>query len=109
MAQRVQVVLEDDVDGGAADETVTFALDGADYEIDLSSANAETLREGLAPWVANARRTGGRRKRVSVTHSTTASTDTKEIREWANAQGLAVSARGRVSSEVRDAYAKAHR
>ena len=109
MAQRVQVVLEDDVDGGAADETVTFALDGADYEIDLSSANAESLREGLAPWVASARRTGGRRKRATSAQAPTASTATKEIREWANGQGLAVSARGRVSSEVREAYAKAHR
>jgi hypothetical protein len=58
MAQKVQIILEDDFDGGAADETVTFALDGAEYEIDLSDANAQALRDALAPWVANGRKTG---------------------------------------------------
>ena len=65
MAQRVQIILEDDYDGGTADETVTFALDGAEYEIDLSSKNATGLREALAPWVAHARKIGGRRKRAT--------------------------------------------
>ena len=63
MAQRVQIILEDDYDGGSADETVSFALDGAEYEIDLSSKNATGLRDALAPWVAHARKIGGRRKR----------------------------------------------
>ena len=56
MAQRVQIILEDDYDGGTAEETVSFALDGAEYEIDLSSKNASGLRDALAPWVAHARR-----------------------------------------------------
>src|SRR4029453_5564288 len=59
MAQRVQIILEDDYDGGSADETVSFALDGAEYEIDLSSKNATGLREALAPWVSHAQRLGG--------------------------------------------------
>ena len=62
MAQRVQIILEDDYDGGEADETVSFALDGAEYEIDLSSANAAELRNALAPWLSHARKVGGRRR-----------------------------------------------
>ena len=61
MAKRVQVVLEDDVDGSLADETVSFGLDGVSYEIDLSAANASALRDQLAKWIGAAQRTGGRR------------------------------------------------
>jgi hypothetical protein len=60
MAQRVQVLLVDDIDGGNAAETVSFALDGVSYEIDLSEANAQKLRDDLASWVGHARRAGGR-------------------------------------------------
>lgn len=104
MAQRVQVILEDDYDGGAADETVTFGLDGAEYEIDLSSENAAKLRDELAGWIGHARKTGGRRKRVGGKSSDGSSTS--EIRAWALANGHDVSSRGRVSSEIRDAYEK---
>ena len=105
MAQRVQIILEDDYDGGTAEETVSFALDGAEYEIDLSSKNATGLREALAPWVARARKTGGRRKRAA---KAAGSSSTSDIRAWALSQGLDVSSRGRVSADVRDAYEKAH-
>jgi hypothetical protein len=105
MAQRVQVILEDDYDGGTAEETVTFALDGAEYEIDLSVENAAELRNALAPWVAHARKTGGRRKRGA---KPVADSSTSEIRAWAHANGHAVSSRGRVSSTVRQAYEAAH-
>ena len=60
MAQKVQVILVDDIDGGEAEESVSFALDGMNYEIDLSAGNATALREALAPWVGHARRVGGR-------------------------------------------------
>ena len=60
MAQKVQVVLVDDLDGGEADETVSFALDGVSYEIDLSSKNAAALRDAFATWVGHGRRVGGR-------------------------------------------------
>lgn len=111
MAQRVQIILEDDYDGGEADETVTFALDGAEYEIDLSSENAAKLRDQLAPWIGHARKTGGRRKRGSAGAAPARSSDsssTSEIRAWALANGHDVSSRGRVSSEVREAYEKAN-
>src|SRR4026207_1708929 len=61
MAQRVQIVLEDDLDGGVAAETVTFGLDGVSYEIDLSDKNAGKLRDEFASWIGHARRSGGRR------------------------------------------------
>lgn len=107
MAQRVQIVLEDDFDGGVADETVSFALDGAEYEIDLSSANADGLRDALAPWLAHARKTGGRRKRAGL-KTGSESSSTSDVRAWAQQNGHDVSSRGRVSSEVREAYDKAH-
>ena len=105
MAQRVQIILEDDYDGGSADETVSFALDGAEYEIDLSSKNATGLREALAPWVSHARKIGGRRKRGT---KAAGSASTSDIRAWALANGHDVSSRGRVSAEVREAYERAH-
>ena len=112
MAQKVQIILEDDYDGSPADETVSFALDGAEYEIDLSSENAAKLRDELAVWIGHARKTGGRRKRASSGSSSAtkadASSSTSEIRAWAAANGHEVSSRGRVSSEVREAYERAH-
>jgi hypothetical protein len=108
MAQRVQVILEDDYDGTPADETVLFGLDGAEYEVDLSSENAQGLRDALAPWVAVARKTGGRRKRVSGTAKSPAGSSTSDIRAWAQANGYEVSSRGRVSAEIREAYEKAN-
>ena len=105
MAQRVQIILEDDYDGSTAEETVAFALDGAEYEIDLSGSNAAKLRDELAVWIGHARKTGGRRKRATKPE---ASSSTSEIRAWAVAQGLDVSSRGRVSAEVREAYERAN-
>lgn len=116
MAQRVQIILEDDYDGGEADETVSFALDGAEYEIDLSSDNANKLRDELAVWIGHARKTGGRRRRAGsavggpakAADSAGGAGSTSEIRAWALANGHDVSSRGRVSSEVREAYERAH-
>lgn len=104
MARRVQVILEDDIDGSVAAETVSFALDGVTYEIDLSVDHAAELREGLTPWSRAARRIGGRRSTKQVKDAG----DNAMIRAWALEQGLQVSARGRVSQEVRDAYHAAH-
>lgn len=110
MAQRVQIILEDDYDGSEADETVSFGLDGVEYEIDLSSKNAAELRESLAVWTAHARKTGGRRRRAAATTTKSAETSSSpsDIRAWAQSEGLEVSSRGRVSAEVREAYERAH-
>lgn len=111
MAQRVQIILEDDYDGGEADETVSFALDGAEYEIDLSSQNASELRNAFAPWLAHARKTGGRkRSRAAAARVPAAESggSTSDIRSWAVENGMEVSSRGRISAEVREAYEQAH-
>lgn len=104
MAQRVQVVLEDDIDGSPATETMTFALDGVSYEIDLSEEHAAQFRDGVSQWVQAARRVGGRR----TTKQAKTGDDNAMIRGWALDQGLPVSTRGRISQEVRDAYQAAH-
>ena len=112
MAQRVQIILEDDYDGGEADETVSFGLDGAEYEIDLSSANAAELRNALAPWLSHARKVGGRRRSRVLLPPRRPPADsagsTSDIRAWALDNGMEVSSRGRISSEVRSAYEQAH-
>ena len=107
MAQRVEVILEDDVDGGSADETVSFSLDGVSYEIDLSTKNANKLRDAFALYVGSARRVGGRRRKGS--RSTTGPAGSSaEIREWARNNGWDIPERGRIASEVREAYTAAH-
>ncbi|NLT56280.1 MAG: Lsr2 family protein [Actinomycetales bacterium] len=113
MAQKVQVLLVDDVDGGEAEETVSFALDGASYEIDLSTGNAQALRDALAPWVGNARRVGskssGRGRSGGGRAARSGSrADLTLVRSWARENGYQVSDRGRVSGEVLAAYDAAH-
>ena len=111
MAQRVNIVLEDDLDGSPADETVTFALDGVTYEIDLSESNATKLRDALAPYVGHGRRAGGRRAasgRSAGSRAAGGRRDLADVREWARKNGHQVSDRGRISAEVQAAYDKAH-
>jgi hypothetical protein len=108
MAQRVQVVLEDDLDGGKASETVSFALDGVSYEIDLSDKNAAKLRDALASWVGHARRAGGRGGAVrrGRARSAAAGSDLAAMRQWGRKNGFKVSDRGRISAELQAAYSK---
>ncbi|KNB52056.1 histone-like nucleoid-structuring protein Lsr2 [Streptomyces caatingaensis] len=109
MAQKVQVLLVDDLDGGEADETVTFALDGKTYEIDLNTANADKLRAALEPYAKNGRRTGGRSTgRARGRAASAGSPDTAKIRAWAKENGYNVNDRGRVPAEIREAYEKAN-
>ncbi|WP_265522500.1 histone-like nucleoid-structuring protein Lsr2 [Oerskovia flava] len=111
MAQKVQVILVDDIDGGAADETVTFALDGVSYEIDLSSAHAQELRDAMASWVGNARKVSSRgttRTSRRPRGGGNGVSKATEIREWARANGYTVNDRGRISQDVQTAYDAAH-
>ncbi|KQX45658.1 MULTISPECIES: Lsr2 family protein [unclassified Streptomyces] len=111
MAQKVQVLLVDDLDGVEADETVTFALDGKTYEIDLTTANAEKLRGLLEPYTTSGRRTGGRTAgaRGKGRAVATGSQDTAKIRAWAKENGYDVNDRGRVPATVKAAYEDANR
>lgn len=112
MAQKVQVLLVDDLDGVEADETVTFALDGKTYEIDLTTANADKLRGLLEPFVKGGRKTGGRssagsRGRALVKRAE-GEPSAEELRAWAKANNYEVNDRGRVPASIKEAYAAAN-
>ena len=115
MAQKVQVLLVDDLDGGEAVETLTFALDGIGYEIDLSKDHAQALRDVMAPYLGSARKANGRAaagatrgRRGAGSQRSGGSTNTAEIRQWAKDNGHPVSERGRIPGVVIEAYEKAH-
>ena len=108
MAQKVNIVLVDDLDGTEATETVTFGLDGSSYEIDLNDANAASLREALSGYVGHARKLTGGGRRTARKAAGSSSSNTKDVREWAKSQGMEVSERGRISADVQQAYDAAH-
>jgi hypothetical protein len=105
MAQKVHIVLIDDIDQSDAEETVTFGLDGKEFAIDLNKKNARSLRDALAPYVAHARPVSRGRRSPSKAAGGAAPS---EIRAWARENGFDVPERGRVAAEVREAYAAAH-
>ena len=102
MAQKIQTLFIDDLDGSEADGTVRFGLDGTDYEIDLKAAHAQELRDALARYVSAARRggNGSRRPARSGRRASANGLNTTEVREWAKAQGIDVKDRGRVPAEL---------
>jgi hypothetical protein len=103
LAQKITVALEDDLDGGPADETVRFGLGGTDYEIDLSKKHATAFRRQLAPFIEHARRAGrGPRRRQGRTASSRERS--ADIRAWAKDQGITVSERGRIPASVAEQY-----
>ncbi|NTW42270.1 MAG: Lsr2 family protein [Cellulomonadaceae bacterium] len=110
MAQRVQVLLVDDIDGTEATQTVAFALDGKAYELDLSDKNATALRGALDKYIPAARTVGGKGKAsASRTRGPRRpESDAEAVRAWAKSTGMAVNERGRISAEVRSAYDAAH-
>ncbi|MDN5727507.1 MAG: Lsr2 family protein [Propionibacteriales bacterium] len=110
MAQRVEIILEDDLEGGRADETVTFSLDGKDYEIDLTKSNAKALRSALDSYVQAGRRATRARRGVgrSVGRSGNNRQEANQIRQWAVANGYEISSRGRVPANIRSAYEAAN-
>lgn len=106
MARKTKIILTDDIDGSEATGTVSFALDGVAYEIDLNDGNAQHLREQLTIWTDKARRVGGRR--TAGTRIASSSNGTAKIREWAKENGFEISERGRISKDIREAYNAAH-
>ncbi|WP_337060948.1 histone-like nucleoid-structuring protein Lsr2 [Kineococcus sp. G2] len=116
MAQRTTVVLTDDVDGGEASETVRFGVEGDHYEIDLNAENAEKLRRALSLYVEHGRRVGGRRSSSGTSGSSSTGSgaaraadavDGTAVRAWARENGIEVSDRGRIRSEVVEQYRRA--
>jgi hypothetical protein len=118
----VQEVLEDDLDGSAADRTVHFSWDGTNYEIELSKKNAVAFEKVMKPYLEAARkvrggssrqrstgrREGGQRGSGSRSSSRSSRRDLTAIREWASQNGYEVSARGRIAGSVIEAYEAAH-
>jgi Lsr2 len=103
VAQKVQTIFTDDLDGTEAVGSVRFGLDGVDYEIDLSTAHVEELRQILAPYIAAGRKAGGaggRPGRRSGRRGRGSGPSTSEVREWAKAQGIEVKDRGRVPADL---------
>jgi hypothetical protein len=108
MARQTTVTLVDDLDGSEAEEQVEFSVDGRTYEIDLSTGNASRLRDVLAPYISAARRTGARRSAAPPPRASSDRAQNQAIREWALAQGMKVSERGRIPTNVLTAYHGAH-
>ena len=102
MAQKIQTLFIDDLDGSAADRTVRFGLDGTEYEIDLNARHAQELLDALARFVGAARRVGGAARRTArgARRGSASGLNTTEVREWAKAQGIEVKDRGRVPAEL---------
>ena len=102
MAQKIQTLFVDDLDGGEAEGTVRFGLDGASYEIDLSAIHAEELRSVLAPYARAGRKVSGGARRPARSQGKAAANGfgTNEVRDWAKANGLEIKARGRIPADV---------
>ena len=108
MAQKITVVLEDDLDGGPANETMRFGIDGTEYEIDLSTANATAFRARFAPYIAHARKVG-RTARRRPSRTAASRERSSDIRAWAKDQGIVLSAGGRIPASIAEQYESAMR
>ncbi len=106
MAQKMQILYTDDLDGSEADGTVRFGYDGTEYEIDLSKKNGEKLVKALTPFIESGRRVPAQRAGRGVRRVTRH--DQSDIRAWARAQGIKVSDRGRIPADVINQYQAAH-
>lgn len=109
MARKIHVQLIDDLSGADADETVRFSLDGAGYDIDLTAAHAAELRGALEKYAAQGRRLRGMPGKRTAQVASAGREETRKIRDWANANGYDLSARGRIRQDIQQAYAAAGR
>jgi hypothetical protein len=106
MAQKIETLFVDDIDGSEAEGTVRFGLDGADYEIDLSVEHREELHKTLAAYVAHARKAGGTRRSARGRGNASA-LDTHKVRGWAREQGIDIKERGRIPANILEQYRQA--
>jgi hypothetical protein len=109
MAQKVQTLFIDDIDGGDAEGMVRFALDGTEYEIDLSAKHSEELRSALGKYVTHARKAGGAARRGRAGRGARSALNTTEIRNWARSNGYDIKDRGRVPADLVAKYQAATR
>jgi hypothetical protein len=103
MASKTTVELLDDVDGKLAAETITFGIDGREFEIDLSEKNAKALRKAIEPFAGAGRRVSGPLTRGNATPVATG-VDNQAVRAWAASNGIELSSRGRIPAEVIEKY-----
>lgn len=108
MARKTVIILEDDLDGSEASETVQFAIDGTEYEIDLNEEHANELRQALGRFADAARKSTGGRGRSVGRRPSSRSSDAKAIRQWALDKGLKVNTRGRIQADIVEQYQAAH-
>lgn len=111
MAKRVRTELVDDVDGSEADETITFAIEGTAYTIDLSKKNASKLRSAFIPWVESAQKVGraataagGGWRPTNAQRTGLNRDENRAIRDWLSFAGFEIPNRGRIRGELVDAY-----
>jgi len=109
MAKKIITLLTDDLDGGEADRTVEFGLDGVGYTIDLTEKNAGKLRKALDPFLGAATRVGrtgviGAGRRAAAPSGRSSREENQEIRKWASSNGHEVSERGRIPVSIVEAY-----
>jgi hypothetical protein len=107
MAQKIQTLFIDDIDGGEAEGTVRFALDGTEYEIDLSVKHSEELRDSLKNFIAHARKVGGPARRGGRSLRKPSAIDTVAVRTWARENGFDIKERGRVPADLVAKYREA--
>ncbi len=107
MATRTTVALEDDIDGGPADQTLQFRLGTTEYEIDLNAKNARRFSNQMAPFIDHARKAGREKRRP--TRPASVRQHSAGIRAWAKEQGIPVSDRGRIPSSLIEQYEAATR
>jgi hypothetical protein len=118
MAKRTVESLVDDIDGSEAQETIEFSFRGKSYTLDLNEKNASEFDDALAPYVAAAEKAGtaqssrGTRSRgSSIPRPRSArqtEIDPRAVRSWAESQGITVSPRGRIKSDILEQYKAAN-
>lgn len=108
MAQKIQTLFIDDIDGGEAEGTIQFGLDGSEYEIDLSTKHSGELRSALDRYVSHARKLGGTARRSTTRSGRKSSAiDTAAVRAWARESGYGIKDRGRVPADLVAKYREA--
>ena len=104
MAQRIQTLFIDDIDGGPAEGTVRFGLDGAEFEIDLNAKHSEELHSALQKYIPHARKVGGTTRREPRGRRSANAVDTMAVRTWAREHGIDIKDRGRVPANIIEQY-----
>ncbi len=114
MAKQTVIQMTDDLDGSEATQSIEFSFRGKSYTIDLNDANASDFNDAVAPYIAAADRSGSAQpsrsaRRASAPRQRASSdADPKQVRAWAQANGVAVSPRGRIKADILEKYRAAN-